>query len=186
LFEGRPGSRFFSEGLDLKASFALGTFATVLQAEVYAIMACSVYCLRECLTGKMIYICLDSRAALLALSSHTASSRLVLQCWNSLQGLSVHNRVQLFWVPGHCGIIRNEEADGLEGVGSSFCGPEPCLSVPRSLMTHVTKEWLSSIYLSYWNLVSGCRQSKVWIKRPCLKLVRFLRNLQGTKQNLVF
>jgi hypothetical protein len=80
--------------------------------------------------------------------------------------------------------IGNEEADGLAEVGSksSFCGPvEPCLPVPRSLMTRVTKEWLSSNHLSYWNLVSGCRQSKVWIKRPCLKLARFLRNLPRTK-----
>jgi hypothetical protein len=34
---------------------------------------------------------------------------------------------------------------------------------------------------SYWNLVSECRQSKVWIKRPCLQLARFLRNLPRTK-----
>jgi hypothetical protein len=79
--------------------------------------------------------------ALLALSSRTVSSRLVLQCRNSLQGLSVHNRNQLFWVPGHCGIIGNKETDSLAGMGSksSFCGPEPCLPVPRSLITRVTK-----------------------------------------------
>jgi hypothetical protein len=41
LFEGRWDSGVFSEELDLKASFALGTFATVFQAEVYAIVACS-------------------------------------------------------------------------------------------------------------------------------------------------
>jgi hypothetical protein len=46
LFEGRAGSGVFSEELDLKAFFALGTFATVFQAEVYAIMACFDYCLR--------------------------------------------------------------------------------------------------------------------------------------------
>jgi hypothetical protein len=51
------------------------------------------------------------------------------------------------------------------------------MPVPRSL----TKEWLSSNHLSYWNLVSGCRHSKVWIKRPRLKLARFLRNLPRTK-----
>jgi ribonuclease HI len=132
---------FFSEELDLKASFALKTFATVFQAEVYAIMACSDYCLRECMTGKTICICSDSRAALFSLSSHTVSSKLVLQCRNSLQELNIHNGVQLFWVPGHCGIIENEEADSLVGVGSkfSFCGPEPCLPIPRSLMTRVTK-----------------------------------------------
>jgi hypothetical protein len=48
-------------------------------------------------------------------------------------------------------------------------------------MTRVTKEWLSGNHLSYWNLVSGCRQSKVSIKRPCLKLARFLTNLPRTK-----
>jgi hypothetical protein len=71
---------FFSEELDLKASFALETFSTVFQAEVYVIMACSDYCLKECMTGKTICICSNSQAALLTLSSHTVSSRLVLQC----------------------------------------------------------------------------------------------------------
>jgi hypothetical protein len=126
------------------------------------------------MTGKAICICSDSR---------TVSSRLVFQCQNSLQGLSIQNRVQLDWVPGHCSIIGNEEADGLARVGSksNFYGPVPCMRVPKSLMTRMTKEELSTSHLSYWNLVSGCRQSKVWIKRPCLKLDRFLRNLPRTK-----
>jgi hypothetical protein len=46
MFEGRAGFGLFSEELDLKASSAFGTFATVFQAEVYAILACSDYCLR--------------------------------------------------------------------------------------------------------------------------------------------
>jgi hypothetical protein len=50
LFEGRAGSGVFSEELDFKAYFALGTFATVFQAEVYAILICSDYCLRKCMT----------------------------------------------------------------------------------------------------------------------------------------
>jgi hypothetical protein len=41
LFEGRAGSGVISEELDLKASFALEKFATVFQAEAYAIMDCS-------------------------------------------------------------------------------------------------------------------------------------------------
>jgi hypothetical protein len=150
----RGGERildFFSEELDSKASFALLTFATVFQAEVYAILACSNCCFREFLPGKTSCIYSDSRAAILALGSHTLSSRLVIQCSNSLQGLSIYNRVQLFWVHSHCGIIGNEEADGLAGVGSksNFCGPEPCLPVPKSLMTSVTKEWLTGNHLSY-------------------------------------
>jgi hypothetical protein len=58
LLEGRADSGvFFAEELDLKASFALGTFANVFQAKVYANMACSNNCLRECITGKTICIC---------------------------------------------------------------------------------------------------------------------------------
>jgi hypothetical protein len=126
---------------------------------------------------------LGGSSRFLELSSHTVSSRLVLQCRNSLQGLSIHNRVELFWVPGHCGIIENEEADGLARVGSKsrFCGPKHCLPVTKSLMTRVTKECLLGNHLFYWNLVSGCVQSKIWIKRQCLKLARFLRNLPRTK-----
>jgi hypothetical protein len=71
LFEGRAGSEVFSEKLDLKTSFALATFATVFQAEVYAIVVCCDYCLKECMSGKTVCICSDSRAALLALSLHT-------------------------------------------------------------------------------------------------------------------
>jgi hypothetical protein len=37
---------------DLKASFALRTFATIFQPEVYAILPCFDYCLRECMTDK--------------------------------------------------------------------------------------------------------------------------------------
>jgi ribonuclease HI len=67
----------------------------------------------------------------LALSSHTVSSKLVLQ------GLSIQNRVQLFWVPGHCGIIGNEKVDGLAGVGSksNFYGPGTLFARPKVTVT---------------------------------------------------
>jgi hypothetical protein len=105
LFEGWAGFGVFLEELDLKASFALGTFAAVFQAEVYAIVACFDYCSRECINGKTICICSDSRAALLALSLHTVSSRLVLQCRNSPVNLSI----QVFGKP----ILSVSEYEGI-------------------------------------------------------------------------
>jgi hypothetical protein len=53
LFEDRADSEVFWEELDLKAYFALETFTTVFQAAVYVILACSEYCLRECMTGEL-------------------------------------------------------------------------------------------------------------------------------------
>jgi hypothetical protein len=94
LCEGRAGGGVFSDTLDIRESYALGSLATVFQTEVYAILACSDYC--------------RSANISLALSSYTISSELL-----SLQDLSNNNRVKLFWVPGHCDIKGNEEADRL-------------------------------------------------------------------------
>jgi hypothetical protein len=141
----------FSEELDLKESFALRTFAPVFQTEVHAIFAGSDDCLKKFMSVKMICICLDSRAASLSLNLHTVSLRVVLQCRSSLQRISTHNRVQLYWVTGHCRIIGNEEADGLAGLGSKsdFYESEPCLPVPKALLTHLTEKWLVASHSFY-------------------------------------
>jgi hypothetical protein len=83
-----------------------------------------------------ICICSDSKAALLALSSYTISSKLLHQCWLSLQDLSNNNRVRLFWVLGHCDIKGSKEADGLAKIASDshFCGPEPCVPLSASIV----------------------------------------------------
>jgi hypothetical protein len=91
----------FSDTLDIRESYALGSLATVFQTEVYAVFVCSDCCRSANIHNMTICICSDSKAALLALSSYTISSKLLQQCWLSLQDLSNNNRVRLFWVPGH-------------------------------------------------------------------------------------
>jgi hypothetical protein len=65
--------------------------------------------------------------------SYAVSSRVVLQCGDSLQELALSNKVRLMLVSGYCGIHGNEEADALARAVSSsaFVGPEPCLPVFR-------------------------------------------------------
>jgi hypothetical protein len=63
--------------LDIRESYALGSLATVFQTEVYAILACSDYCRSANMHNMTICICSDSKAALLALSSYTISSKLL-------------------------------------------------------------------------------------------------------------
>jgi hypothetical protein len=84
----------------------------------------------ESIVSRAVSICSDiSRDAFLAVKSYGVYSRVVLQCVDSLQELSLSNRVRLVWVPGHCGIHGNEEADVLAraGASSAFVGSEPCL-----------------------------------------------------------
>ena len=87
--------------------FSLGAFATVFQAEVFAIIAS----IRESNTkgyiGKTITIFTDSQAALKALESVTVRSKLILECLGCLDELVTHN-----WC--ECGQVSNRGLDGKE------------------------------------------------------------------------
>jgi ribonuclease HI len=51
----------------------------------------------------------SSQAALRALDDPKVTSDLVAECLNALCGLAGLNEVILVWVPGHSGILGNEE-----------------------------------------------------------------------------
>jgi hypothetical protein len=107
LCEGRGCAGLFSDILNVRESYALGSHATVFQSKVYAILACLEYCISEGIVNRAISICSENMAALLAFKSYAMPSRVVLQCRDALQEMALSNRVRLVWVPGHCGIHGN-------------------------------------------------------------------------------
>ena len=88
---------------------------TVFQAEIQAILKCATICLKRGYRHASICIFSDSQAALKAISAFVCYSRLVWECITLLKELAGKNRVNLFRVPGHCGIAGNEAADQLTG-----------------------------------------------------------------------
>jgi hypothetical protein len=130
----------------------------VFQTEVYAILACSDYCWSANMHNMTFCICSDSKAALLALSSHTILFKLLHQCWLSLQDLSNNSRVRLFWVPGHCDIKGNEEADRLEWT----LGLEPCVPLSVSIVRDMNRKWVIDTHSKHWIALNSSRQFKLF------------------------
>jgi hypothetical protein len=122
----RAGVGVFSDILDIREPYALGSFAMVFQTEVYAIRACSDYCWSTNMHNMTICIYVLIARLRCWLYSHT---EFLHQCWLTLQYLSNNNRVTLFWVPGHCDI-KGKEADRLLKMGWTP------ISVDRSLVFH--------------------------------------------------
>jgi hypothetical protein len=146
----------FSDTLDIRESYALGSFATVFHTEAYAILA--DYCRSAIMNNMTICICSGSKAALLALCSYTISSKLLQQCWLSLQDLPNNNRVRLYWVRGH---KDNEEADRMARMGSNsyFCGPEPSVALSASIVRDMNRNWVIDAHSKHWIALNSCRQA---------------------------
>ena len=79
---GRTGASVFIESHNIKQVVPLGHYATVFQAEVYAIRICVSYLCDE--VNASIAICSDSQAALKALAAAKTTSQLVLETMKAL------------------------------------------------------------------------------------------------------
>jgi hypothetical protein len=101
-------------------SFPLGKFATVFQTKIYAILQCACENIRRAYKNKRIFIISYSQATLKVLSGPKVTSGLVAECLDALSVLASLNEVTLAWVPGHCGILGNEEADKLARQASAM------------------------------------------------------------------
>jgi ribonuclease HI len=100
------------ESLRRRLSFSLGRYATVFQAEIYAILACVYEIRSQNRSEKYVSTCSGSQAALKAVRT----SPLVYQCQRALNDISAHV-VRLYWVPGHAGVRGNKIAYGIARVG---------------------------------------------------------------------
>lgn len=163
-------------GPGVNVSLPLGCWPTVFQAEIFAILECADICLKRRYKNANICICSDSKAALNALKSNVYTSKLVWECTMLLQQLSCRNKVNLYWVPGHCGIEGNEKADQLAKIGSStqFIGPEPYFGIaPCGLKLELKNLERTKIKLT-WTNTSDSRQAKRFIEPDARKTLRLI------------
>jgi ribonuclease HI len=164
------GAGVCGQSVNRRLSIPLGKHATVFQAEVYAILACTHEIEAQDWLEKYVSICSDSQAALKVLQA-AKTSPFVRQCQQVLNEISVRHAVRLYWVPGHAGVRGNEIADRLarSGSGQWFIGPEPFLGVSRQNIRKRMKRWMKNQHLAFWRgPCSTQRQARELISGPNL------------------
>jgi len=75
----------YGQSVGRRLRFSLGRYATVFQAEVYAILACVYEIQSQNRLEKYVSICSDSLVALKALRAITTTSPLVHQCQKGIE-----------------------------------------------------------------------------------------------------
>jgi len=87
-----------------RLSISLGKYATVFQADIYAILTCAYEIQTNARLEKCISICYGSEEALKALLAVKTTSQLMQRCQKALHDISTRYTVGLYWVPGHAGV----------------------------------------------------------------------------------
>jgi len=93
------GPGVYGQSSGIRLNIALGKYAAVLQAEIYAILACAHDIQMNARPEKYVSICSDSQTALKALQAAKTTSPSVQQCQKALNYISTRHSMGLFWVP---------------------------------------------------------------------------------------
>jgi hypothetical protein len=97
------------------------------------------------------------------------TSEQVVECLEALSALASLNEVTLIWVPRHCGVPGNEEADKFARQASVMLllDPELKLGIPRCSAREVIKNWTEYQHYIAWKDLPAHRHGKLFIGRPC-------------------
>lgn len=157
------GAGIYCDEMLLQHSIPLGEYATVFQAEVYAIGKAARMIMEEPEMGFIINS--DSQAAIMALMKPRISSRTVLEAWESLNERAQRGKVLLRWIPGHSNLLGNEEADSLAKAGAqqTYTAEELTVGVAPAVSKLAIKCRAKRAHIQLWNELGGCRQAKHFI-----------------------
>ena len=152
----------------MSLSIPLGKHTTITQAETCAILKACEYLTSHDTHDRNLNVCSDIQSSLKALNGHCFTSKLTIECIESLKCLSDSNKVNLIWVPGHSSVEGSEKADELDRMGSetSFCGPEPAMGLTYSTQRSLIRDFYNNLHKKLWKSITNCKHSKTIIDGP--------------------
>ena len=147
------GIGIYANNPNINISIPMDTYTTITQAEICAInVACNT--LRaEDTANQNINICSDSQASLNIMNGHCFTSKVAIECRNSISLLKTNNNnVNLIWVPGHSDIDGNEKADLLAREGSDKVpiGPGPIIGLTYSTQRSIIRNFFKKQHEQQW------------------------------------
>jgi len=135
--DGNAGAAYFTPELKEEISIPLGSYRTVYQAEVVAIIYASQNLEQDDLHHfESVKMYVGSLSTLQTLMSSNPVTELVLECFQGLHKLARHREVNLNWIPAHKGFPANEKADELAKLAArtAYVGPQP--AIPVAIHSH--------------------------------------------------
>ncbi|KAJ8909343.1 hypothetical protein NQ315_005971 [Exocentrus adspersus] len=137
------GAGIYLASSGAQQSYSLGSYATVFQAEVFAIlMVAQREDVKNC-TEERIFICSDSQGSSRAISSPRTRSMLVQECGDALESLARQKEVGARLGPGTCEFqgTRGPINWHVSGQGNPSPGPEPILGISRGSINGALSRW---------------------------------------------
>ena len=113
--------------------------------------------------GLPVVACLDSKAALMLLAGGAAAqtSAMGARLWTQLRRLEATGRtVHLQWVPAHCGLPGNEEADALAKEAAGLDQQETPVDVrtlTRAVARSARKSWQAALPRGWYRAIMAVR-----------------------------
>ncbi|XP_058791044.1 uncharacterized protein LOC131664172 [Phymastichus coffea] len=142
----------------LDSSHKLREYNTVFQAEMAAIGTCASKLLLEKVVGRVIRICTDSQASIMALETPISNSALVKEVKKTLNDLAAGNKLYITWIPGHSGYKGNARADKLAKQGAEMkAAPTREVGMPYREGCGKIDETLEKERWHNWNLTEAYR-----------------------------
>jgi len=158
------GAAFFSQELAAERCFRLPDKCSIFQAEIFAVKEAAKFANQEETVNRRVNIHIDSQAAIKALICGDIRSKLVLECRDALNNLSVNRKVRLIWVRGHIGVAGNERADALAKKGALLPTDSiTSIPVPMVAVKNNIREKLFRTAERRWNDTGTCKTARaIW------------------------
>ena len=139
----------------LSEAWPLGSYPTIFQAELDAIVILAVNLCKRNITNTEVIDHCDFKATIMSLEMATVRSKTVLSTKSAVSDLLSRNIVTIHWVLGHVNLHGNKGADELAKLGSTtpFIGAELALLLPQCSIVRSIWQRAAAAHARVWGTV---------------------------------